>query len=436
MCLAVPMEIVRIDGAMAVVQSSGVELTASLALVDGAAVGDYVIVHAGFALRVLSPEEARETLAIFARLEGVTADRQAAARALVAEIGRWDGRSLTFMEVCGTHTMAAARAGLRSLLPSNIRLISGPGCPVCVTPVGYVDHARALAARPEITLVTFGDLVRVPGSQHDALAAPSTLARAKALGADVRVVYSPLDALALARAAPSRQVVFLGVGFETTAPTIAAAVLAAEREGLGNFSVLGAHKTVPEAMALLAGSPEIGLDGFLCPGHVSIVLCPEVYEPLVQRFGMPCVIAGFEPVEVLRGVAALVRQVADAHPAVENCYPGAVQPGGNPRARAVLDEVFEPCDAVWRGLGTLHGSGLALRERFASFDAARRFEVALPEPREPRGCRCGDVLRGVLDPADCPLFGKTCTPDAPQGACMVSSEGSCAARYHYAGEPR
>jgi hydrogenase expression/formation protein HypD len=294
--------------------------------------------------------------------------------------------------------------------------------------VGYVDHALALAALPDVCLATFGDLLKVPGSTH-VKGPPPTLLRAKAEGADVRVCYSPLNALEIARAEPHKQVVFLGVGFETTAPTIAAAVLTAAREGLANFSVLGAHKTIPEAMVVLATSGELRLDGFLCPGHVSVVLGPEVYEPLARDHHAPCVIAGFETAEILRGVAALVGQAAAGVAKVENTYPGPVRPGGNPRARAVLEDVFEPCDSVWRGVGEIKHSGLQIRERYARFDAARRFTVAVPEPLEPRGCRCGDVLRGVLDPVECPLFGKACTPDNPVGACMVSSEGSCAARY-------
>jgi hydrogenase expression/formation protein HypD len=352
------------------------------------------------------------------------------ARALADELRAWRGRPLTFMEVCGTHTMAAARAGLRSLLPPTVRLVSGPGCPVCVTPVGYVDHALALAALPGVTIATFGDLLRVPGSWPGS-GAPPSLTTAKAAGADVRVCYSPLDALALARRLRDRQVVFLGVGFETTTPTIAAAIQTAAREGLESFTVLGAHKTVPEAMTLLCTAGELSLDGFLCPGHVSVILGPEVYEPLARDHHMPCVIAGFETVEILRGLAHLVRQAAAGEARVENCYPGPVRPGGNPRARAVAAEVFESCDSSWRGLGEIPASGLRIREAFAHFDAARRFDVVLPEPREPRGCRCGDVLRGVLDPGDCPHFGRACTPDTPVGACMVSSEGSCAARYHY-----
>ena len=354
------------------------------------------------------------------------------ARAHLAALRGRQGRPLAFMEVCGTHTMAAARMGLRGALPASIRLISGPGCPVCVTPVGTLDHALALAARPEVTVATFGDLMRVPGSAAPGEEGePPSLTSAKAAGADIRVVYSPNDALDAARAHPAREVVFLGVGFETTAPGIAAAILRARDEGLRNFSVLSAHKTIPGAMVLLASSGELRLDGFLCPGHVSIILGPEAYEPVVAAARVPCVIAGFEPVEILRGLAALVAQAGRGEARVENAYGGAVRPGGNARARAVMDEVFEPCDSVWRGLGTIPRSGLAIRPALASFDAARRFEVSLPEPVEPAGCRCGDVLRGAVEPEECPLFGTECTPDRPVGACMVSSEGSCAARFRY-----
>jgi len=358
------------------------------------------------------------------------------AAALLDALRRRRGRPLVFMEVCGTHTMAAARAGLHAALPDGIRLLSGPGCPVCVTPVGYVDHAIALSMLPGVVVATFGDLVRVPGSRPKSReTAFPTLVRARAGGADVRVVYSPLDALALARSQPNREIVFLGVGFETTAPAIGAALLRAADEELHNFSVLCAHKTIPGAMELLASSPDLRLDGFLCPGHVSVILGPEPYEPLARKHRLGCAIAGFEPAEILRGIVSLAEQADSASPRVDNCYGGAVRPGGNPRARAAMDRAFEPCDSVWRGLGMLPGSGLAIRPAFAAHDAARRFEVRLPEPVEPPGCRCGDVLRGVLDPAQCPLFGTICTPDEPQGACMVSSEGSCAARWHYRQEP-
>jgi hydrogenase expression/formation protein HypD len=339
------------------------------------------------------------------------------------------GRRVTVMEVCGTHTMAIARAGLRALLPPSLRLISGPGCPVCVTPVGFVDHALALARLPRVTLATFGDMMRVPGSQPARGPAPS-LALARAAGADVRVVYSPLEALALARTRPEREVVFLGVGFETTAPGVAAAV---ERAAdLANFSVLSAHKTVPAALAALASMPDLGLDGFLLPGHVSVILGPEPYGVLAERHGLAAAIAGFEPEEILRGLAAICRQVARGEPEIANCYPGAVRPGGNPRALAAIDRVFAATSSVWRGLGPIPGSGLGLRPALAGVDAGLRFAVELPAPLDPPGCRCGEVLSGRLAPEGCPLFGRVCAPDSPVGACMVSSEGSCAAAWHFA----
>ncbi len=356
----------------------------------------------------------------------------AEARILLEKISSWKGRSLTFMEVCGTHTMAAARAGMRSLLPPNIRLISGPGCPVCVTPVSYVDHALALAVSPDVTIATFGDLMRVPGSAPaSGTAMPPNLLHAKAKGARVEVVYSPLDALRLAREDSLRQVVFLGVGFETTTPTIAATILKAHELGLKNFSVLSAHKTIPEAMAGLAATDELALDGFLCPGHVSVIIGMKAYADLAGRHHLPCVIAGFETIEMLRGLEALVRQAAEDRAEVENCYPGAVDLEGNVRAREIMYRVFEPCDSEWRGLGTIPGSGLKIQDAFQGFDASERFTLELPEAVESRGCCCGDVLRGILDPLECGLFGRKCTPDSPQGACMVSSEGSCAARFIY-----
>ena len=340
-------------------------------------------------------------------------------------------RPLVFMEVCGTHTMAAARCGLRSMLPAHIRLVSGPGCPVCVSPVGYMDHALALAGLPDVTIATFGDLIRVPGSRPSGGEVAPSLQHSRARGADVRVVYSPMDALTLAIREPERQVVFLGVGFETTTPTIAATIRRARQQKVPNFTVLGAHKTIPEAMHVLATTGELGIDGFLCPGHVSIIIGTQAYEPLVRDAGVPCAIAGFEPEEMLRGLASLQRQALDGRPEVDNCYPGAVREQGNPTARAVMNEVFEPSDSNWRGIGTIEHSGLTIRPEFSGFDAAERFDVQLPPPVEPKGCRCGDVLRGVIEPAECPLFGRGCTPESPQGACMVSSEGSCAARFQY-----
>ncbi len=353
----------------------------------------------------------------------------------VAALADRTDRPLVFMEVCGTHTMAAARTGLRSLLPDEVRLISGPGCPVCVTPVGYIDHALALARLPEVIITTFGDLVRVPGSAPAKQAAhPPNLASVRATGADVRVVYSPAAAVDIAVANPDRHVVFLGVGFETTTPTIAAAIVQAHDAGLQNFSVLSANKTIPIAMRVLADSDELGLDGFLCPGHVSVIIGPEPYGPLAEELGVACTIAGFEADEMVAGIESLVEQAVSGHTHVDNRYPGAVRPGGNKRARALSERVFEPCDCAWRGIGVIPGTGLQIREEFKLYDAEQRFEVELPEPIEPIGCRCGEVLRGVARPDECPLFGKACTPQSPRGACMVSSEGSCAAHYLYVAE--
>ncbi|MBN1962077.1 MAG: hydrogenase formation protein HypD [Deltaproteobacteria bacterium] len=350
-------------------------------------------------------------------------------RALLDDIAAYQGPPLTFMEVCGTHTMAIAKSGLRSLLPSQINLVSGPGCPVCVTPVSYIDHALALSHLSSVTLTTFGDLLRVPGSP-DSDEITNNLIHAKARGADIRVVYSPLEALKVAREHPSREIVFLGVGFETTTPIIAATILNAQREGLNNFSVLCAHKTIPEAMAMLANSDELKLDGFLAPGHVSVVLGHSAYTELAIRYNVPCVIAGFEAIEIVRALSCLVAQCQSGRAVVENCYSAVVHINGNPRARHILSQVFEPCDSIWRGLGIIAHSGLRLRSEYAKFDAALKFSVSLKKSIEPVGCHCGEVLRGILDPVLCPLFGKTCTPENPIGACMVSSEGSCAARYY------
>jgi hydrogenase expression/formation protein HypD len=359
-------------------------------------------------------------------------DQRRETRDLLDRLAAWQGRSLTFMEVCGTHTVAAARAGLHSLFPSTIHLISGPGCPVCVTPVGYVDHALSLCAIEKITLVTFGDLMRVPGScGASASGIPPSLEVARARGADVRVVYSPSDALDLARTRREREVVFLGVGFETTTPAIAASILQAEREGIHNFSVLSANKTIIPAMEALGTSGETAIDGFLCPGHVSVIIGAEAYRDLVERHRLRCAIAGFEPVEILRAIAALTDQVARDEARLDNCYPGVVRPEGNPRAREIMHRVFEPCDSNWRGLGTIPMSGLQLHSEYRAHDAAQRFPLDIPPPVEPPGCRCGDVLRGALAPEDCALFGRVCTPETPSGACMVSSEGSCAAHYCY-----
>ena len=330
---------------------------------------------------------------------------------------------LTFMEVCGTHTMAIARYGLRELLPDGMRLVSGPGCPVCVTAIADLDRVVALARLPEVTMATFGDLIRVPASR-------TTLAAERAAGADVRVVYSARDAVQIAADEPGRQVVFAGIGFETTAPTIAASLLEARARGLANFSVLSMHKTMPPPLKALLELGETPISGFLLPGHVSVITGTACYEFLARDYGVAGVVAGFEPLDVLRALLRLVRQT---RPAIEIEYGRAVRPEGNVVARRLMERVFAPSDADWRGLGVIPGSGLALRPEYADADAALRFPVDLEPPHEPAGCRCGEVLRGVTDPAACALFGARCTPEDPVGACMVSSEGACAARYRFRG---
>jgi hydrogenase expression/formation protein HypD len=348
------------------------------------------------------------------------------ARGLAAAIAgtlRKHPHPVTLMEVCGTHTMAIGQHGLRALLPPQLRLVAGPGCPVCVTPIDFIDHAVALARRPGTMIATFGDMVRVPGSS-------SSLQREQATGAGVTVVYSPLDAVALAEKHPDRSVVFLGAGFETTAPATAGAVVSARRLGLANFFVLCAHKTIPAALALLAADPGLRVDGLLCPAHVSAIIGANAYRPLAEKHRIPCVITGFEPVDILQGVLMLVRQVVAGRARVENQYRRVVRPAGNRTAQALLAEVFDSCDTRWRGLGTIPGSGLRLRPAYAACEAAR-LPVVIEPPREPAGCRCGEVLTGKARPADCPLFGTVCTPADPVGACMVSSEGTCAAEYKY-----
>jgi hydrogenase expression/formation protein HypD len=333
------------------------------------------------------------------------------------------GHGGTYMEVCGTHTMAIARYGLRDLLPPGVRLVSGPGCPVCVTATRDLDTVVALCGQPGITVATFGDLIRVPASR-------GSLATARAEGADVRVVYSARDAVDLAAAEPEREVVFVGIGFETTAPTTAASILEARRRGVRNFSVLALHKTMPPALRALLDLGETSVTGFLLPGHVSVITGADCFGFLAAEYGVAGVVAGFEPEDIITALLMLARQTG---PAVENQYTRAVQPQGNTVAQELMRRVYEPCDADWRGLGVLAGSGLGLRAEFAEHDAAARFPVPTGETLEPDGCRCGEVLRGVIDPAGCPLFGRRCTPAAPVGACMVSSEGACAARYRFRG---
>jgi len=340
-------------------------------------------------------------------------------------------RRVTLMEVCGTHTHSVAGAGLRRLMPDRVRLISGPGCPVCVTPVDYLDRALALAALPDIVICTFGDLMRVPSSTIN-------LERARAEGARIEIVYSPRDALELARSNPDQRVIFLAVGFETTVPTIAGALAEAEAEGVSNFMILPGNKTMPQVMRVLVDDPELEVDGFLLPGHVSVITGWKLFEFLTEDFGVSGVVAGFMPTDVAQGVIALVRQAADGRHEIENVYGRAVTAEGNTHARDLVDRFFEPSDEVWRGFGAVPGSGLGLRREYDHRNAAL-IQVAVPRPAEPVGCRCGDVLRGVIDPPECPLFDAGCDPDSAIGACMVSSEGTCAAWYRHerwAGEVR
>ena len=343
----------------------------------------------------------------------------------IRELAARIGRTVQLMEVCGTHTMAVFRAGLRSLLPDNIRLLSGPGCPVCVTHDQFLEHALAIAALPNTLVATFGDMLRVPGGQ-------GSLESARAQGARVQVVYSPLDALHTARRYPDLRVVFLGIGFETTAPTTAGAVVEAARDGLKNFFVLSGHKTMPAALRALLTSGEVRIDGFLMPGHVSVITGTQIYDFVARDFAKPCVITGFEADDLLDGIAQSLRLIAEGRAAVDNQYPRAVTQEGNHQAQALIQQVFEPCDAVWRGLGTIPASGLQMRAAYAAFNAAKVFPApATAVPETSRGCRCGEVLRGVITPPQCPLFRNVCTPWSPQGACMVSGEGTCAAYFRF-----
>ncbi|MBI5501652.1 MAG: hydrogenase formation protein HypD [Deltaproteobacteria bacterium] len=344
----------------------------------------------------------------------------------VARIREAVARPLRIMEVCGTHTMAIGRHGLRSLFPSDLRLLSGPGCPVCVTPGSDIDQAIDLARRPATVLATFGDMLRVPGARRE------TLDAARATGARVRVVYSALDAVELACAEPGSEIVFAGVGFETTSPTIAAAMKSARDRGAANFSVLPSFKLVPPAMTALCAAPDVRIEGFLCPGHVSAIIGTRAYAPVAAAAKVPCVVAGFDPLDILEGVAGIVEQVRDGRHEVVNGYARAVREDGNPAALALLDEIFEVDDAAWRGIGVIPRTGLRVRDAWAALDARRRFGLPPPAPDDlPEGCSCGLVMRGVLVPPECPLFGRACTPAAPVGPCMVSSEGACAAYHKY-----
>jgi len=351
-----------------------------------------------------------------------------AALAIAAELRTLvePGDHLKLMEVCGGHTHAIYRHGLDVLLPDEVELVHGPGCPVCVIPLGRVDDAISLAERPEVTFTSFGDMLRVPGGRN------RSLLEAKARGADVRIVYSPLDALKIAVAEPDREVVFFGVGFETTAPATALTLVRARERGIHNFSVFCNHVLIGPALRAILDSPDVQLDGFVGPGHVSTVIGTRPYEFVCSEYGLPLVVAGFEPTDILQAVAMLLRQLHDGRAEVENAYGRVVRRLGNPRALAALETAFAVReDFEWRGLGAIPRSGLRIADAFADLDAEQRFTVPGARIEDPKACRCGDVLRGQAKPYECGVFGTACTPERPLGTCMVSSEGACAAYYAY-----
>lgn len=345
-------------------------------------------------------------------------------RGILEKIHALSRKEIRLMEVCGTHTVSIFRSGIRTLLPPRIQLLSGPGCPVCVTAQNEIDAFIDLARRDDVIVTTFGDLVRVPGSQ-------TSLQKERAGGRDIRIVYSAMDAVGLARKHLDKMVAFLGVGFETTAPTIAASIMAARQMKLDNYLVFSAHKLVPPALTALAASPDINVDGFLLPGHVSVIIGLEAYRPFFEETRLPCAVAGFEPTDLIEGIHLLVQQIETNEPRLDNAYPRAVTAEGNTKAREVMETVFKGADANWRGIGVIPRSGLEIRAAFSDFDARVRLDMEMPHAEEPRGCACSEILTGVKTPPQCPLYKKVCTPEDPVGPCMVSSEGTCAAYYRY-----
>jgi hydrogenase expression/formation protein HypD len=346
-------------------------------------------------------------------------------KAVTAKINRlYPGGSRKLMEVCGTHTMAIARYGLRELMPDGLKLISGPGCPVCVTPTSIINAAVKISEIPGNVIVTFGDMLRVPGTEK-------SLEVCKAEGADVRVLYSVFDMLAMAQKQKDKNFVFISVGFETTTPGIALSVLEAEKRKLSNVFYLVANRLVIPAMDALCSSGEAKIDGFICPGHVSVLIGYGAYNVIADRYGLPCVVAGFEPVDILLAISELIERISKKSGGVANSYRRVVTEKGNVNAMNTMDKVFQPVTAEWRGIGSIPESGLALRNEFIRFDAMEKFQIEPLSSPDPKGCRCGDVLKGVMIPPECGLFGKRCKPESPVGPCMVSSEGSCAAYYKY-----
>ena len=344
-------------------------------------------------------------------------------KSLISEINKVSKKEIVLMEVCGGHTMAIHNFGIPSLLPKNIKLVSGPGCPVCVSSRKFVDTAIIYSSFKDVIITTFGDLIRVPGSK-------SSLEKEKANGADIRIVYSPLTAIEIAKQNPDKKVIFLGIGFETTSPTSAAAVANAFRDSVSNFSILSSHKIMPPAMSALIDEG-VKINGYICPGHVSTITGTFIYEPIAEKYNLGCVICGFEPVDILQSILMLVKQFEEGKAKVENQYRRVVKPEGNLIAQKIMNEVFELRDDWWRGFGVIPLSGLKVREKFKMYDAEIVLPVDVPEPEEPSGCICGEILKGLKNPKQCKLFGKVCSPSNPIGACMVSSEGACQAFYKY-----
>ncbi len=344
------------------------------------------------------------------------------AEGLIQQISKQSKTPARLMEFCGGHTVTIFRYGIRQPLPTTLEMVSGPGCPVCVTANADLDRAIALAHLPDVITTTFGDMLKVPGSR-------SSLQEAKANGADIRMVYSTMDALTIARENPDKATIFLGIGFETTAPTVAASIIHAQEKGITNYYVLSLHKLCPPAIHAILNSGEVKLDGLICPGHVSTFIGAHPWGLVAHDYHIPCVISGFEPLDILQSISMLVTQIENDEAKVEIAYRRGVRPEGNPAALSLMERVFEPSPAKWRGLGEIPDSGLKLRAEYQPFDAELAFEVT-PEPTsEPEGCLCGEILRGVSTPEDCTLFAKACTPEHPVGPCMVSSEGSCSAHY-------
>jgi hydrogenase expression/formation protein HypD len=348
------------------------------------------------------------------------------AQKIIKKIEKFDFLKVNLMEVCGTHTMVIFKQGLKGMLPKNINLLSGPGCPVCVTSQEDMDKAIDLAKNRNVIIMTFGDMLRVPGTN-------SSLEEEKGNGADIRIIYSPHEALRVARENPAKKVVFLAIGFETTSPLIAASLLDARKEKIENFFILSTHKLIPPAMEVLLKSKEVRIDGFICPGHVSVTIGSNAYRFIAQEYNVPCVITGFEPVDVLQSIFMLFNQIREKKAEVEIEYFRAVRPEGNRIAQELVLEVFEVSDVTWRGLGTIPKSGLRLRKEFSGFDAEKEFRPKTKKSKENPDCACGQVLRGVRRPTECKLYRRICNPEHPYGPCMVSSEGTCAAFYKYGG---